>query len=377
MRNRPGLNLDESDVPGESAEPFSFDSLTGWQVRTQLMSAWLESGELAFADIETHLRRDGVLAEGQAGKKQMRTLAAELQDFVRHFEAKSGQRPDFSGMEADVTVAAASGNTYRISAMHPFMHANTAWHLEAGKAASGIPPKKKVRYYLAHLVFNAVRPVQTRVVLRDGKELIFGPLKPAGAHLRLGNFMSLYEIGFSRPLPFFPASMGLYLEALRNGQAPEQAFEFVLDELSEEPGMFAKEYHTEMDSIWVREAWGDANPLEDGDGREFCEVAGQPVALQQQDFERCQLFTLTAVRLIDVMNADLLKEALDASDERFRVDEQDSGPTGAGARSSDFGEDQAQSKSMDSGPTGAGAGLAGSPGADSINPQPDTSGDRL
>ena len=60
---QPGIQLDDADVPGESAEPFDFDHLTGWTVRTQLMRTWAESGELAYADLQTYLRRDGLLAE--------------------------------------------------------------------------------------------------------------------------------------------------------------------------------------------------------------------------------------------------------------------------------------------------------------------------
>jgi exonuclease V gamma subunit len=319
LRTRPGLSLDEADVPGESAEPFSFDSLTSWQIRSEVMRDWLESGELVTNHIEARLRREGALAEGEAGKRQMRVLVAELQDFVKHFEEKTGQPPSFSQAEVDVIVASASGRSIRISAMHPFMFGRTAWNLEAAKGDNGGKPRTKVRHYLMHLVLNSREPTQYRTVFRDGKELIFTPLSPAEARLRLGNFLSVFEAGLARPIPFFPAAMNVYLSALRDGQEPVDAFDLVLDELSDDPGQFPKDYHVEIDSIWVREAWGDGQPLQDAPVRELCTLMGQAEALTAEDFQRCQFFTLAATRVIDVMNRDILSRALDESDPRFVV----------------------------------------------------------
>jgi exodeoxyribonuclease V gamma subunit len=322
LRKYPGLSLDEADVPGESTEPFAFDSLTGWQIRSQIMREWLQSGEqLAIGPIEAWLRRDGTLADGQAGKRQMQVLIAELKDFVRHFEDKSGQKPDFTTLEVDVTAESATGQTYRVSAVHPFMFGRTAWNLEAGKGENGVPARKKVRHYLIHLALNARWPVQYRTVFRDGKELIFRPMSSDEARLRLGNFLSLYEAGFTRPIPFFPAAMNLYLSALSDGLDPAQAFELVVDELSDEPGMYPKEYHMEMDSVWVREAWGDANPLLDEPGREFSPLPDRPRALEPGDFDKWQLFTLAATHIMDLMKNDELKAALDESDTAFYHDE--------------------------------------------------------
>lgn len=331
LRSNPGISLDESDVPGESTEPFSFDSLTGWQVRSQVMRTWLESGksgksgksgesgelgksgesgELAYGDIETYLRRDGVLAEGQAGRTQMRILVAELQEFVRYLEDQIGQNPEFSTMEADIAITAASGQTYRISAMHPFIFNQTAWSFEAGKADNGIPSRKKVRHYLTHLVLNAQQPIQSRTVFRDGKELIFRPMRADEARLRLGNMMSVYEAGLNQPIPFFPACMQYYLDSLRKDISPLASLGELIEELSGDPGMYPKEYERELDSIWVREAFGDVPPLGMESDKELCGLVGSPKTLTDADLERYHMFSLMATHVVDVMNFDLLREAI-------------------------------------------------------------------
>jgi exonuclease V gamma subunit len=304
LRQRPGLSLDEAEVPSESAEPFAFDSLTGWQVRSQVMRNWLETGDMAYDVIETHLRRDGILAEGQAGRRQMRVLVAELQDFIAYFAAQTGDNPRFSVLTADVDVTTASGNTYRIAAMHPYMHAGTAWNFEAGKGGSAIPASKRFRHYLTHLVLNYVQPVQSRTIFRDQKELIYRAMPSELARLRLGNILSVYETGISRPIPFFPGCMLVYLKALRDGMVTQAAHELLLETLSEEPGSHPSEAEMELDNVWVREAYGDVHPLAVETGRHLCGLSDLRQPLKVSDFDTSDLFTLMATRIIDAMKAD-------------------------------------------------------------------------
>jgi hypothetical protein len=198
--------------------------------------------------------------------------------------------------------------------MYPFVFGRNAWNFEASQASGGFPASKKVRHYVAHLVLNVGQPMQSRIVFRDRKELVFSPMTTDEALLRLANMMGVYECGLQRPLPFFPACMQQYTAGLREGLTPRDSLDQLLDDISGEPGMFAREHEKELDSIWVQEAFGDTHPLEPDVQKPQCGLLnGAPRPISADDLTRFDMFSLVATRIIDVMNSDMLKEAQDMS----------------------------------------------------------------
>ena len=308
LRQSPGLVLDESEVPVEASEPFSFDTFTGWQVRSQVMKTWLETGDLEYRALEAHLRRDGALAEGQAGRKQMRTLVAELNDFIGYVEEQAGSRPRFTSMETDCTITSLQGTSFRIAAAHPYLLDQTAWNFEAGKMNNMAPARKKVPHYLAHLVLNTSAPIQSRILFRDGKELVFRPLETADADSRLQTWLTFFELGHTLPLPFFPACMLQYRSHLLAGHPAEVALKLLLDDLEEEPGPFPKDYHHEQDSLWIQEAFGDMHPIRAEADRWVFGLGDKPGKLTPEHLASRSLFSLMAVTLMDMLESDILKQ---------------------------------------------------------------------
>jgi len=306
LRMQPGIQLDDADVPGESAEPFDFDHLTGWTVRTQLMRTWAESGELAYADLQTYLRRDGLLAEGQAGKRQMNRLIAEIKAFAGYIQEKIGERPTLTPLEVDATVRSASGTTYRIAAAFPYVHELTAWTFEAGKGDTGVAEYKVFRAWLQHLVLNLQHHMVSRSVFRDIREFAFRPLTPQEASSRLTDIMTFFEEGYRRPIPFFPACMKLYLNHIRDGISPEIALQQIEEELTVTDHFKVPEHVRETNTTWIAEAFGDESPVLQDASKTLCtpELVREP--LQPADLDQYQLFSLMASRVTDVMHRDLL-----------------------------------------------------------------------
>ncbi len=157
----------------------------------------------------------------------------------------------------------------RLSGQYPFVNDNTCWIIESGKGkkTGKIPLYKRVRCYLTHVALNLKHRLTSRILFADNAELSLPAMEPDEAMAIMQQVIRGFLIGQQGPLPFFPANALEYLNKTRGSKktpplSPEKAMEELIQQNPEDYfGDFAPEPISELDTVWVREAFGDTHPL--------------------------------------------------------------------------------------------------------------------
>lgn len=277
LRQTPGLALDETEIPSEYTEPFRLDSLDSWKIRNEVLTAWANTGELVVAELEERLYREGRLAEGVTGRRQFAELLRQLKSNIDHIEEEWDSQAGFRTVEIDALIPVElctmpdddNRMQIRLSGQHPFVNDNTCWIIESGKGkkTGKIPLYKRVRCYLTHVALNLKHRLTSRILFADNAELSLPAMEPDEAMAIMQQVIRGFLIGQQAPLPFFPANALEYLNKTRGGKktpplSPEKAMEELMQQNPEDYfGDFAPEPISELDTVWVREAFGDTHPL--------------------------------------------------------------------------------------------------------------------
>lgn len=214
LEARLGLRLERLYSDIEDEEPLDLQGLARYQVEAHL----LERG-LAGEDWESAyplLRAAGALPPQQLGQVLYTQTSNALQPFVKELgEVLDTQRLEPLSARLELDGVSLHGQLPRL-----WPAAQIDYRFAALKA------KDRLSLWLRHLFLNALEPPadyprESWFIAKDGRL----SLTPPGAESRkyLSDLIAIFQTGLRRPLPFFPTSAWVYVEALDKGKASEEA----------------------------------------------------------------------------------------------------------------------------------------------------------
>jgi exodeoxyribonuclease V gamma subunit len=204
--NRLNLELDQSQQFPEDREWFTLEHFDRLALEHGLVDRLC--GEQSPEALYENLRVRGQLPHGKVGEQIFRTMEQRaMVMFQRIRELDEGDQ--LQPLEVDLRFG-----EYRLTG-----------HLR-GASPGGLLafsterfyPYQMIRYWVSHLVLNALDPPGVRRVTRlleDGRDGHYRPVDQAMTHL--GELMEYYRQGLCLPLSFLPATAWAYLEKLARG----------------------------------------------------------------------------------------------------------------------------------------------------------------
>lgn len=249
LRERLGIQVDESEEALETCEPFVLDGLENYQLLGRMLDLHREGRPVP--EIETIMRASGALPHGQVGE----CLFAGASDRVTRFAGRLGRilpRRDSEPLEIDLNLG-----DFRLTGRLTGMTA-TGW---VGYRLAKLKAADYLNLWLHHLTLNAAAPEgvarQSHWVAED-QDILLDAVENPETSLRV--LLDLYWQGSRRLLPFFPKSALAYVERLRKdkGDDPDKAL-WAAQRIWE--GDERRAGSAEREDAYYQLAFGDADPL--------------------------------------------------------------------------------------------------------------------
>jgi exodeoxyribonuclease V gamma subunit len=200
IRRRLGLRFEQEEDALEENEPFELSELEQYPLKQELVARALAHREVTQGEFAAR----GVLPLGEIGTVHFGTLLSAAEVF------RNAVEPELRDQEADEPVLV----DLRID---PFSITGPIESIYGGRIVhfrcALLKPQDRLRAWINHLVkcaadFSAARET---VLIGIDEVVKFSPLKEAPAIL--AKLLEIYWSGFSRVLPFFPASALAYANA--------------------------------------------------------------------------------------------------------------------------------------------------------------------
>jgi exodeoxyribonuclease V gamma subunit len=204
LRYRLSIRLDENDTCLAETEPMELDGRKRYDIKQELLGERLGMGTAANPKM---FSARGVLAPGELGTRQFRSLHREAEIFHAKLRAHigDGAREEPLLLNLRLGDCALSG---RIESLY------------SGKVVqfrcAKLKPRDWLQAWIPLLACRAAEPHMPRAALLLGtdEEVIFEP--PNEAEILLAQLLKIYAQGLAQPLPFCPASALAFARAKFN-----------------------------------------------------------------------------------------------------------------------------------------------------------------
>jgi exodeoxyribonuclease V gamma subunit len=235
----------------EDSEPFGIDNLARFQIENEMLRRYLEHGgdDTAFE----RFRARGELPHGGAGVIALRSMTDEVRNMAIRVSEFRGGSPAKT-CPVDITI-----RQHRLSGEIGNLWPGGALNVRMGKLRA----LDRISAWITHCVLNACGiPVRTMCLTRDFT-LTMEPYD--GAEGALAGLLGWYDLGMTRPLPFFPNTSLACAEAIQSGHDSDAAIGRAYGKWFGEYGGF----RGESADYYIKLCFGHTDPL----NGEFVEVA--------------------------------------------------------------------------------------------------------
>lgn len=234
LKVRAGLSLGEEREAGDSI-PIEPDALARWQIGNRVLSRLRAGHDEATVERAEWLRGDvppfalgtdllsGVLAEA---RRSVRAVPRELEDQQLH--------------DLDLAITVPQRGTVPLVG-----RVATHGHEIVAVEFSSLQPRHRLVAWLRLLALAAAEPGPWRArVIGKGRSAVYAAPPPLQARRLLGNYLALYSVGLSRPLPALPRVGSEWATMRSSAQDP-------LDPRTGVPRLRERwRYETENDPAW-------------------------------------------------------------------------------------------------------------------------------
>lgn len=246
----------------EDSEPFDIDGLTRYQIENEMLRRFLEHGG-DDAALE-RFRARGELPHGGAGVIALRPMTAEARDMANRVREIRGDSPA-ERSPVDITIGA-----HRLTGEISDLWPGGALIFRMGKLRA----VDRLSAWITHCVLNACgKSVQTMFLTRDAT-MTMEPY--AGAEDALAGLLGWYDLGMTRPIPFFPRASLACAEAIQSGKDSDSAIRSAYGEWH--GGYGGRE--AESADFYIKRCFGHTDPLDGGFIEVACSILGPMLECQ-------------------------------------------------------------------------------------------------
>lgn len=226
LKQRLGLNLDDETLILEDTEPFGMDSLDRYLLDQELVNAALSATPPEI--VKGRIQAEGGLPPGPVGNlyfNQEQNVAQVFSNMVVPLISEGKPRHRSFNIEL---------GAYRLRGEIDSIYPAGLLHFRLAK----LKAKDRLTAWLQWLVLNLIEPgtapPSSILIGLNAKNRLeqhhAGPVKEPEQYLQ--SLLDLYREGLVRPLPFFPATSQIYMEAL-GGKKPETALQKAVNKWQE------------------------------------------------------------------------------------------------------------------------------------------------
>ena len=195
LKQRLSIQLRQADDALEDHEPFSIEGLDGFEIRNFIADKRLRG--LQEAEVLKVLKASGSLPTGYIGECQTRSLAAEVNTFLKTVSENS-TRPI-----PDVSFSRKIGR-WELTGL---IRGNYQDHILRQRCAK-LKAKDLMRAWVQHLSANLIDKNRRTVVVALDDVVSFSPV--ANSEELLHDLLERFAVGMRKPLKFFPATSYAY-----------------------------------------------------------------------------------------------------------------------------------------------------------------------
>ena len=202
FNTRLGIYLGEDDASDDD-ENFSLGGLQTWQMHKSLISSFLQDEQMQSEELMQVYSAQGVLPHGAMAQQAYSAMRSQAEGLLERLQ-------DFEGLANEtiaLQIACPLPNTDKIVTISGQLQSYYPGRGLLHYTPSSIKPKYILALWLEHLAFCAVHPQAATlksVLLCKDDEIEFMGVSADDAIFQLGEYLSLYVEGLTRPLPLFP-----------------------------------------------------------------------------------------------------------------------------------------------------------------------------
>ncbi len=207
LNKRLGIRLEDTVAPLEEREPFVFEGLELYKLKTELLDIVLQDGDPK--ECFHAVRCRGILPPARHGELLFESAVNELKEFSKKIREKlSGVLMDPLDFELDVD------GGFRLSGRLESIRTDGMIRYRPAKFKA----RDKIRAWIEHLVLNLVKPEaypgKTVLVMKD-KDVTFSRVENPLPLLK--KLIDFYWKGLSEPVRFFPETSMAYALNMESG----------------------------------------------------------------------------------------------------------------------------------------------------------------
>ena len=212
FRKRVGIFLDDRPVMLDNREPFVVNALDEYQLKQELLSAWLEGKDLDTYR-ESILAR-GMLPPGKMGDQRFHQLVTKVECFGKTLRPHIKDNPlDSLAVELQLGPFSLRGG---LDGLWP-------QYLVRYRCAK-LTSKDRLVMWIDHLVMNCVGTIESpRQSLLAGSDKVVTYRPVQDCHSRLEKLLAYYWTGMCQPLPLLLKSSYDYAETISHGSGRDEA----------------------------------------------------------------------------------------------------------------------------------------------------------